>query len=187
MVDSAGYDAPIRLDGQLLIADPTLGEGPFHHAVILLTEHSSDEGAFGFILNQPTQRHVGDFLEQEEFDALFTLPVHLGGPVSPENLTFAALRWSGSARLCFETGISAHDAIRHAKTPGVIVKAFLGYSGWARGQLEGEVRHRSWIPAKPTADLLTRDHDQSLWSETLRTLSIYHTVVAECPEDPGKN
>ena len=187
MADSTGYDAPIRLEGQLLIADPTLGEGPFHHAVILLTEHSSEEGAFGLILNQPSNHHVSDFLEKEEFEALSTIPVHLGGPVSRENLSFAALWWSESASLCFETGISASGAIKHAKTPGVIVRAFLGYSGWSKGQLEGEIRHRSWIPAKPTEDLLTRDHDHSLWSETLRNLSVYHTIVAECPEDPGKN
>ncbi len=187
MADSTGYDAPIRLEGQLLIADPTLGEGPFHHSVILLTEHNAEEGACGLILNHPSDHNVGDFLEQEEFKALSGIPVYLGGPVSNENLSFAALWWSESEGLCFETSIAAPDAIKRAETPGVVVRAFLGYSGWSRGQLEDEIRHRSWIPAKPTADLLIRTHDQSLWSETLRNLSIYHTIMAECPEDPGKN
>ena len=94
MADSTGSEAPIRLEGQLLIANPTLGEGPFHHSVILLAEHSAEEGAFGLILNHPSGHSVGDFLQQEEFAALASIPVHIGGPVSPSDLSFAALWWS---------------------------------------------------------------------------------------------
>ena len=187
MADSEGYDAPMRLEGQLLIATPTLGEGLFHHSVILLAEHSSDEGAFGLILNHPSGHSVGDFLKQDEFEALSDISVHLGGPVSQENLSFAALWWSSSEVLRFETSISAKEATKRTRIPGVVVRAFLGYSGWSSGQLESEIRNRSWIPAKPTVELLSRNQDHSLWSETLQNLSLYHRIMAECPGDPERN
>ncbi len=187
MADLPRQEAPIRLQGQLLIADPTLREGLFQHSVILLTEHSSEDGACGLILNNPSGHTVGDFLKDEEFASLAKIGVHVGGPVAREHLTFAALWWTEEKGLRYATRISAHDAIRHAQNPGTLVRAFVGYSGWSEGQLEGEIRHRSWITAKPTSELLAQSHDQSLWAETLRNLSSYHRVMAECPDDPSQN
>ncbi len=47
--------------GQLLIAEPFLGDPTFARAVILLCEHG-DEGSVGFILNKPTELTLGDLL-----------------------------------------------------------------------------------------------------------------------------
>ena len=180
-------DTPIRLQGHLLIADPSLSDGIFHHSVILLTEHSTSSGAHGLILNHPSGHKVGEFLKEEEFSPLARIDVHVGGPVSSEHLTFAALWWSEEKGLRFATRISAHDAVKHARNPGTLVRAFVGYSGWSEGQLEGELRHSSWITAKPTPELLARSHADTLWTETLQNLSAYHRIIAECPENPGNN
>ncbi|MEC8941830.1 MAG: YqgE/AlgH family protein, partial [Verrucomicrobiota bacterium] len=67
MADLPRQESPIRLQGQLLIADPTLREGIFPHSVILLTEHNAEEGAYGLILNHPSDHKVGEFLKDEEF------------------------------------------------------------------------------------------------------------------------
>ena len=45
---------PIKLQGQLLIADPSLRDGFFNRSVILLTDHHYEDGANGLILNHPT-------------------------------------------------------------------------------------------------------------------------------------
>ncbi|MCH2064778.1 MAG: YqgE/AlgH family protein [Roseibacillus sp.] len=187
MAELPRQESPIQLKGQLLLADPTLRESTFHHSVILLTEHSSGEGAHGLVLNQPSGHKVGEFLKDEEFASLARINVHVGGPVSREHLTFAALWWTEEKGLRFATRISAHDAVKHVQNPGTLVRAFVGYSGWSEGQLEGELRHSSWIAAKPTPSLLAHSHDHTLWAETLRNLSIYHRMIAECPEDPGRN
>ena len=182
-------DSPIHLEGQLLIADPSLRDGIFNKSVILLAEHTIDDGAYGLILNNPTGQIVGDLLSSDDFQILSNIPVHLGGPVGQEHLTFAAF-WTdhtaekGDERvLKFATRISAQDAIKRTQQPGTLVRAFAGYSGWTAGQLENEIRSNSWIPALPEANLLAIDHEKNLWAEMLRKISPYHKILAEAPDD----
>ncbi|BDS08619.1 UPF0301 protein [Oceaniferula spumae] len=179
-------DTPIHLEGQLLIADPSLRDGIFNKSVILLAEHNGDDGAYGLILNQPTGQTVGDLLASDEFQVLSQIPVHLGGPVGQEHLTFAAF-WtddSGDTRqLRFATRISAQDAITRAQQPGTLIRAFAGYAGWTPGQLESELRRNSWIPTLPSVQLLATPHEKNLWADVLRNISPYHQILAEAPDD----
>lgn len=187
MPDLPSQETPIRLQGQLLLADPSLREGTFHHSVILIADHSPAEGAYGLILNQPSGHQVGDFLNDERFSALARIAVHVGGPVARQHLTFAAFWWTPEKGLRFASRLSADDAVRHAKNSGTLVRAFVGYSGWAEGQLESELRRRSWITTKPSAQFLALSHDEDLWSETLRALSPFHRILADAPDHPETN
>ena len=78
------------LDGKLLLADPSLRGGIFHKSVVLLADHSQEDGAMGLILNQPAGHTVGDLLKGEEFSDLLSVQVHIGGPVAKSHLSFAA-------------------------------------------------------------------------------------------------
>ncbi|MBT8044030.1 MAG: YqgE/AlgH family protein [Verrucomicrobiae bacterium] len=176
-------DTPIDLEGQLLIADPSLRDGFFNKSVILLAEHNTEDGAYGLILNQPTGQKVGDLLTTPEFVDLANIPVHLGGPVGQEHLTFAALWTVEGETIKFATRISAADAIKRSHQPGTLVRAFAGYSGWTAGQLEGELRKNSWIPTVPTGSILASPHEQELWADLLRRISPFHTILAEAPDD----
>jgi putative transcriptional regulator len=185
--DPSHSDLPIQLQGQLLLADPSLRQGMFHRSVILLAEHQANQGAFGLILNHPTGKTVGDFLQGEEFAPLQQLQVHHGGPVAEDQLTFSSFWWSKKLGLRWAIRLSSEAAVTHAHRPGRIVRAFIGYSGWGAGQLENELRRSSWIPARPKPDLLGQEHDQQLWSELLRQVSPLHRILAEAPEDPTLN
>ncbi len=178
---------PVHLQGQLLLADPSLRDGIFNRSVILLAEHSEENGAFGLILNQPTEHVVGDLLQGQQFSPLRQIPVHVGGPVSREQLTFSAFWWSPKKGLRWQIRISTEDAIARTHKSGTIVRAFVGYSGWSKGQLEGELRRNSWITAAPDRKFLGTTHDRALWSGILRGLSPYHRILAEAPEDPFLN
>ena len=180
-------DLPIQLQGQLLLADPSLREGAFRRSVILLAEHDSNQGTFGLILNHPTGKTVGDFLQGEEFTPLRQLAVHQGGPVAPDQLTFSSFWWSPKKGLRWAIRISAEDAVAHAHRPGRIVRAFIGHAGWSAGQLENELRRSSWITARPQPDLLGHEHDANLWSALLRRISPLHRILAEAPDDPMLN
>ena len=185
--DSFNSNLPIQLQGQLLLADPSLRSGAFHRSVVLLAEHHSDEGAFGLILNHPTGKVVGDLLHGEDFAPLRQLAVYEGGPVAPDQLTFSSLWWSKKLGLRWALRISAEQAVIHSQRPGRIVRAFVGYSGWSPGQLENELRCSSWIATRPKPDLLGHAHDRSLWSDLLRNLSPLHRILAEAPNDPSLN
>jgi putative transcriptional regulator len=185
--DSSKSDQPVQLQGKLLIADPSLRDGTFNRSVILLTNHKSDEGAAGVILNHPTGKEVGDFLKGPEFIGLQHLAVHHGGPVMHDQLTFSSFWWSKKRGLCWALRISSEEAVAHARRPGRIVRAFLGYSGWRPGQLENELERSSWFPVGPQPDLLGHEHDRILWAALLRRLSPLHKILAEAPDDPFLN
>lgn len=180
-------NSPIQLQGKLLIADPSLRDGTFNKSVVLLTDHASEAGAVGLILNHPTGKVVGDFLKDPEFAPLKQLAVHEGGPVSHDQLTFSSFWWSRKLGLRWAIRISAENAVKHAHRPGRIVRAFIGYSGWTAGQLENELRRPSWFPVNPQPDLLGHEHDPALWSALLRRVSPLHRILAEAPEDPFLN
>ncbi len=185
--DPTKPDSPIRLQGYLLLADPSLRDGIFDHSVILLADHSPTQGAFGLILNHPTGRMVGDFVTDKDLGQLRRIPVHEGGPVGREHLTFSAFWWNKKSGLRWAIRISAEDAVKHAHRPGRIVRAFVGHSGWSPGQLEGELRRSSWITTRPAPELLGADHDRSLWYGILRHLSPFHRILAEAPPKPLLN
>lgn len=176
-------DTPIHLEGQLLLADPSLRDGVFNKSVIFLAEHNTDDGAYGLILNHPTEQTVGDLLSDEQFQELHNIRVHIGGPIAQEHLTFAAFSTRPGKKLKLSTRISAKDAIKRAQQPGTLVRAFAGYSGWTSGQLENELRHNSWITTHPGNQLLASDHEKNLWAELLRNISPYHQILAEAPDD----
>lgn len=177
----------ITFEGSLILADPSLQEPTFRHSVLLLTEHSSDHGAFGYILNRPLGKTVGDLLPDAEFEELADIPVYIGGPVSTEHLTFSSLGWSeDEGKLQYTTHLSARQAMRHIKE-GFSIRAFVGYSGWAEGQLESELQQHAWITHKPERQVVETDELETLWNRMLREISPWHAMMANEPENPELN
>jgi putative transcriptional regulator len=176
-------DTPIHLEGQLLLADPSLRDDTFIKSVIYLVEHNQDDGAYGLILNHPTDQTVGDLLPSDEFQDLKNIRVYIGGPISQEHLTFASFSTAQNNQFRLSPRISAQDAIKHSQQPGTLVRAFAGHSGWTSGQLENELRHNSWITTQPDSKILASEHEKKLWAKLLRSISPYHQVLAEAPDD----
>ena len=70
------------LQGQFLIASPKLADGNFYKSVVLMIKHD-DEGAFGLILNRPTENSVREVWKMvAEVEIECSQPIFLGGPVS---------------------------------------------------------------------------------------------------------
>lgn len=174
---------PANLKGKILLADPGLQDQMFKKSVILVAQHQAAKGASGLILNHPTAQCVGDLLIAEEFSALKQLRVYLGGPVDQHNLTFASFWTHESSRLRYATRISAKRAISSIQQPGAIVRAFAGHSSWVPGQLEEEMDSDSWITTTAHAKILGLSHERTLWADILRTMSPFHKILAETPDD----
>ncbi len=175
------------LKGRLILADPALREPTFRHSVLLLTEHSLEKGALGYILNRPLGKTVGDLLFDPEFEDLGDVPVYIGGPVSTEHLTFGSLGWSeADDALQFSTHLSAPQALRY-RMEGFSVRAFVGYSGWSEGQLESELEQNTWITRMPERRVLETESLETLWNRLLRELSPWHAIAADEPDDVSLN
>ncbi|MEM9018681.1 MAG: YqgE/AlgH family protein [Verrucomicrobiota bacterium] len=180
------------LKGNLILADPSLKEPEFFQSVLLLTEHSEDDGALGYILNRPIGRTVGDLLSDEVLpnehrERLQEVPVFLGGPVNPEHLTFSALSWSDITKeLQYATHLSATEAVMH-QMEGFHIRAFVGYAGWTGGQLEEELERKTWITHEPDREIIEVTNVEDLWKDLLRELSPYYKLVADEPDNLGLN
>ncbi|MDB6119664.1 MAG: hypothetical protein JWO08_3445 [Verrucomicrobiaceae bacterium] len=175
------------LRGSLLLAAPLLTDPNFSRAVLYLAAHSEKDGAFGYILNRPLDKFVAELLPTEDMGRLARVPVFLGGPVSTDKLSFASLQWSNKRNtLKCQTHLSVDDAL-YELDMGHEVRAFVGYSGWSEGQLEGELKLRSWITTSPQPILMTGEDITTLWEDILKNMGPKYELLASMPGKPELN
>ena len=174
------------LKGKLLLANGNLFGPVFRQTVILMVEHD-DEGALGFVLNQPSPMVV-DRAESASHLQAIDVTVFSGGPVQQGMLSVIALFDSPDAasRLIFDSvGFLALD---NADPTHVIrARVFAGYSGWGPGQLENEMEEGSWIVSEPTTDLVFDIAHEEMWAEALRRMGGEYALMATMPFDPHLN
>src|SRR5919106_3889111 len=73
-----------KLSPALLLSMPQLRDPNFARTVVLLCDYVP-EGAFGLVLNRPTEMAASTMVRLEPpVSAGNNLPLHVGGPVEPE-------------------------------------------------------------------------------------------------------
>jgi putative transcriptional regulator len=170
------------LSGQLLIASPSMSDY-FRRTVVIVVEHS-EEGAFGLVLNQPSERTVGEVSPElaELIGAEHVL--HIGGPVQPNAVTAVGEHPEReSATKLIVGGVGMVDL---EQPPDLNrVRVFAGYTGWGPGQLDGEIEAEAWIlePAHPDDPFGEGD----LWATALNRKGGEFTLLARMPADPSVN
>lgn len=178
----------ISIAGHLLIAHPTLLDPNFRKSVLFISTNDPQEGSFGLMLNRPAGRTVGEILPEKELGALGRVPVFLGGPVSTDQLVFASFRWHAETeRLECQHHLVIEEAIQTLHDESVTVRAFVGYAGWSKGQLEAEMAHRSWLLAKAAPDMLEPERCPTLWRDITSAYGPWFKLLAEAPDDPRLN
>lgn len=177
------------LRGSLLISSGGLYDPNFRHTVVLVGEHNVD-GALGVILNRPLDVGVagavpalGDYVGAGEI-------LYEGGPVQPTGpVLVAELDDPGLADLHvfdhvgFLVGDLDDDILPHIRR----ARVFLGYSGWAPGQLEAEMTEDSWIVDAARPDDVFTDAPELLWSRALRRKGPEYHRMSKMPFDPTMN
>lgn len=176
--------------GNLLIAEPFMGDTNFERSVVLVCEHSR-AGTFGLVLNQQTDLHLSDVIEEVYAD----VPLFVGGPVQQNTLHFIhrrpdlidgsipvvdGLYWSGD-----------FEQIKQAVNLGTLTERdarfFIGYSGWDSGQLDDELTRKSWIISRITADFLFDTPTNAFWRGVLKQMGGEYKSIAHYPVDPRLN
>jgi putative transcriptional regulator len=175
------------LAGSLLLAHPAMRDPNFRRAVILISSHS-DEGAMGVVINRPLGRKLGSINADFATGDLADVPIYGGGPVQTDQLIITAWRVSpeeGTFQLHF--GIDP-DKARELRSEGLQLGAFLGYSGWGKGQLEKELHQNTWVVLPVLGEqLMQGQQGDGLWSELMGGISPELRLLAEEPEDPSVN
>jgi len=154
----------------------------FSRTVVFMAAHTPKEGAFGYVLNRPLEQRVADLLPDQSLGALSQVRVYVGGPVATDKLAFASLHWNRKqGTLRCQTHLSVTDAL-HELSMGHEVRGFVGYSGWAKGQLEQEIEHRSWIVTPSSKTILTTQPATQMWSTVLTQMGPVYQLMAGTPE-----
>ena len=184
-------DTKIPEPGSVLLSEPFMPDVNFKRSVVLLCEHQ-EEGSVGFILNRPLGIKINEAIESfPHFDA----ELFLGGPVQTDTLHYIhrlpeviegsvevipGLYWGGNfenIKILIETNQITPDDIRF----------FLGYSGWGEGQLQDEMKERSWIVSQ-TDPTTIFDHDiENLWKHVLQNMGGQYQIMSNFPESPLLN
>ncbi|ASO23176.1 putative transcriptional regulator [Actinoalloteichus hoggarensis] len=181
--------------GSLLVASPGLADPNFRRTVVYIIEHR-DEGTLGVILNRPGETAVEDVLP--EWGPYVSSPqaVFVGGPVEQKvALCLAALRTGvDTAELTGVVGVHKPVAIIALDTDPELLaprlrglRVFVGYSGWDRRQLAGEIERGDWfvVPALPDDVLCPPGTD--LWGLVLRRQPLPLALLATHPLDLRRN
>ena len=157
-VNIPGAEQTPAIPGQLLVATADMRDPRFVETVIYITKHNS-EGAFGLVINRPLAKGpIGDLLKGFGADskgAEGEIIIHYGGPVgsdqgfvlhSDEVLLNSSTKVKDGIAVTSDTKLI--EAISRGKGPRQSLFV-LGYSGWAPGQLEAELKANAWyvIPA----------------------------------------
>jgi putative transcriptional regulator len=171
--------------GSLLLAHPGMKDPNFRHTVVLMSAHGGD-GAMGVVMNRPLGKSLGELNGEFALGALAGVPLFSGGPVNTEQLLLVA--WQTR-----EDGFQLHFGIEPDKAGELLVeggtqlRAYLGYSGWSRGQLENELKQNTWVVTDVPADLLVQPQDDSLWRKVLGNLGDDWRLLAGEPDEPSRN
>lgn len=181
--------------GTLLAAWPDLRDPNFMHAVVLLCQHSED-GAYGLVVNRPTEITLKELLPEHPTLGRVEFPVHLGGPVDHATLQFVhALpeRIPGGFPLSDELWLGGElDALGAVLLEGraeelARVRVLIGYSGWGAGQLDRELALGSWVPAAPDLAAVFDPDAAGTWRRVVASIGPEGRDLGRQPPDVSWN
>lgn len=174
--------------GKLLVASRDLEDPNFAKCVVLIVQYDED-GVVGLIVNRRSKVPISKVLDDIPEAKNRPDPIYAGGPVE-KNGVLALLRAhqkSGVKRVMTDTYlISDKGELEKALAGSTGDKAlhiYLGYAGWAPGQLEHEVDLGAWYIFRGDPEMIFDSDPDSLWSrlihETeLRIASVMRTNTA---------
>lgn len=191
MVYNPKFDSQSLHSGILLIANPDLKDPNFEKSVILLSAHETSEGAMGVVINKPLKKTLGECVEEFRFSPLSDVDIYMGGPVQQNQLILAGWQWSDNSddfQLFF--GISQEKAVTLLESDAhTEIRGYLGFAGWASGQLEGEIEQNSWYKYPVDLKYLSGSKSPtSLWREMVRKFEpTFDGGLLDYPDDPSLN
>lgn len=178
--------------GKILLAEPFMADPHFGRKAILLCEHN-EEGSFGFVLN--------NFIEVGLNELLDDLPkvacrLSLGGPVKNSNLYYLHTIEQAPESISILPGLymgGDFDWVRNLLETGQPLEGklrfFIGYAGWTPGQLEDEIKSRSWFVTDTSVDTImnTEGEDEMFWKSLISDMGSGFEHIANAPLDPSMN
>jgi putative transcriptional regulator len=187
-----GREGKVR-KGSFLVASPQLRDPNFRQTVVLMCEHGPG-GSLGLVVNRRTEQHILDVLPQATGLHERVGLVYSGGPVQTDSLLILH-RVKGEVPesqpifdgVCLGGDLVALEQVSAQGEPDDLVRVYMGYSGWAPGQLQFELSTGSWIVLPADLRIVFARDPQHVWQTILRSLGGDLALYATMPPDPSLN
>tara|TARA_R110002072_G_scaffold37226_4_gene109165 strand:+ start:411 stop:1001 length:591 start_codon:yes stop_codon:yes gene_type:complete len=174
-------DPSSYLEGQLLVAMPSMGDPRFERSVIYICAHNED-GAMGLVINKLADSiNFSALLEQLDItskESCDHIKVHFGGPVeagrgfvlhTAEYLQESSLQVDDKVALTATMDILKDIADGHGPKKSLLA---LGYAGWGPGQLDQEIQSNGWLNVDADNDLLFDSDLAHKWEKSIAKIGI---------------
>jgi putative transcriptional regulator len=179
--------------GMFLIASPHLRDPNFRQTVVLMCEHGTG-GSLGLVINRRTDQHIMEVLPQATGLHEKVGLVYSGGPVQKDNLLILH-RILGEVPesqpifdgVCLGGDLMVLEQVSAEGGPDDVIRVYMGYSGWAPGQLQMELATGSWIILPADLQLVFARDPQLIWPRIVGSLGSPFAPYATMPPDPSAN
>ncbi|NIQ02133.1 MAG: YqgE/AlgH family protein [Nitrospinaceae bacterium] len=180
--------------GSFLVANPVLPDPNFSRTVVLLCNHN-DKGSLGLVINRKSGLTASEVFASSELLAPYEGEVFIGGPVSPSQV-FYLCRAPRAVQDLDEIypgvymGMSwdaLEEIMPELDNPDQDLRFYLGYSGWASGQLAGEMEQRSWLTCDALDRFVFHDSEEQIWPGVVQSLGKDYEYLLRAPLDPRNN
>ena len=175
------YEYDGSLNGQFLIAMPSLADPNFHQTVTFLCQHTP-EGAVGLVINRVhpdlTMGAVFKELNLMSVPEVESLPLHLGGPVHMEQIFVLhgpPFGWQACHQVTSSVALTNSKDLVETLARGKGPESFiltLGCAGWGPGQLESEIMANTWLTCPASETIFFETPVEERWEQATRTLGI---------------
>jgi putative transcriptional regulator len=153
---------------KMLVATELIKGDVFVKTVIVLMQHDS-RGAMGIVVNRPTEVPLAELVSEGDALSDYEGNIYWGGPVQMHGLRAIlktgnppadAERLAGSVYL-----VSINDELTATLDDPSNLRLYIGYAGWAPGQLDRELALGSWIVIDATEERVFAAEPTKLWNE----------------------
>jgi putative transcriptional regulator len=171
----------------LLLSMPQMQDPNFARTVVLLCDYVP-EGAFGLVLNRPTDLPASEMVRLDPpVLAGNGLPLFIGGPVQPERGWILVGEQPREADfrtviegLYLSTSPLLLRRVLQAR-PEPRARVVAGYAGWGPGQLDEELAQSSWLMADVQLDLVFDVEANAMWETAIRRLGADPLLLQTSP------
>jgi putative transcriptional regulator len=178
----------VNLTNHFLIAMPNMVDPYFARTLTFLCEHN-DQGALGLVVNRPIDMTLAALFERLSLEAvareLADTPVYFGGPVQTDRgfVLHQPLGGWGSTlsvrdRIGLTTSRDILEAVSLGKGPQKMMVT-LGYSGWAAGQLEHEIKQNAWLTVEASDGIIFDLPAEERLPAAMELLGVSYATLAD--------
>jgi putative transcriptional regulator len=177
VVARPAFGAGSVANGIFLIARPGMKDPNFSKTVVLVTLPKGG-APLGVIINRPLKQRLADLFP--DFKALKgkTDPIYFGGPVELPLVSFVvrSTKTPDDALpvlrdVYFSTSHELFEKLMKRPDPTANVRVFAGYSGWAPGQLQTEIKRGGWYTLPADANTIFNTDPAKMWDKLVERAS----------------